>query len=154
MTDDAAADGALGDYDTTDAAPIDFARLDLIRERLAGDERFDDVAWRPEYAPDRVVFTYDQGYYPVTVTDARLEIVWFENNDFSIHYHETHQDGAFDHRWDRHPTEHNTRDHIHPGPDAPTPGTDVSHPSDWRDVLASILAEIETRQRGFWTDPD
>jgi hypothetical protein len=78
--------------------------------------------------------------------------VWYENGDFSIHYDESHDRGTFDHRWDRHPSEHNDRDHVHPGPDAPTPGEDTTHPEDWRDVLSTVLRRVETRQRGFWPD--
>lgn len=95
---------------------------------------------------------YDSGFYPRSVRTARLEIVWFENGDFSLHYHEEQAEGTFDHRWDRHPSDHNARDHVHPGPDAPTPGTDASHPPDWRDVLTIVLEEIEARQRAFWTE--
>ena len=40
---------------------------------------------------------------------------------------------------------------VHPGPDAPTPGDDTTHPTDWRDVLSTVLSEIEDRQRAFWT---
>jgi len=84
-----------------------------------------------------------------------LEITWYENGHFSIHYHEEHDEsgehesGAFDHRWDRHPSDHNALDHVHPGPNAPTPGEDASHPADWRDVLATVLSAVETRQRAF-----
>ena len=131
-------------------APVDFDRLELVRDRLAGDDRFDHVDWRPPYAPDRVIFTYDGRFYPSIVTSASLEVVWFENGDFSIHYREEHEIGGFDHRWDRHPSEHNAREHVHPGPDAPTPGRDASHPADWRDVLTTVLTEIEERQRAFW----
>jgi len=84
------------------------------------------------------------------VTTASLEVAWFENDDFSIHYHEEHENGSFDHRWDRHPSEHDAREHVHPGPDAPTPSHDTSHPTDWRDVLAAVLTGIEERQRAFW----
>ena len=141
---------ADGDIEPS-GAPIDFDRLDLIRERLEGDTRFESVDYRPAYAPDRIVFTYDGRFYPASVTTAYVELVWFENNDFSIHYHEEHRNGSFDHRWDRHRSEHNSRDHVHPGPDAPTPGRDAAHPPDWRDVLAVVLGEIEDRQRAFWT---
>lgn len=134
------------------SAPIDFDRLELIRERLAGDDRFADADWRPEYAPDRVTFTYDDGLYPASVAGATLEVVWYENGDFSLHYHEEHDRGSFDRRWDRHPSEHNDRDHVHPGPDAPTPGLDASHPADWRDVLSTVLGAIEERQRAFWRE--
>ncbi|WP_425490675.1 hypothetical protein [Haloprofundus salilacus] len=132
-------------------APVDFDRLETIDERLATDSRFTQTILRPEFAPDRLVCTYNSSFYPNRVKTARLEITWFSNGDFSIHYHETHHDETFDHRWDRHPSSHNARDHIHPGPNAPTPGEDTSHPRDWRDVLSAILSEIEERQRSFWT---
>ncbi|MCO8266028.1 hypothetical protein NKF06_05375 [Haloferax sp. AB510] len=126
--------------------------MDVIRDRFATDERFDQIVDRPEFAPERLVCVYDTRFYPSSVQNARVEIVWFENGDFSLHYHEDHVEGTFDHRWNRYPLDHNARDHIHPGPDAPTPGDDSSHPSDWRDVLSMALAEIEARQRAFWED--
>ncbi|MCL9817740.1 hypothetical protein [Natronocalculus amylovorans] len=84
--------------------------------------------------------------------NAQIEIVWFENGDFSLHYHEDHEQGQFDHRWDRHPSDHNARDHIHLGLNALTPGGDLFHPSDWRDVLSVALSEVEARQRAFWEE--
>lgn len=131
-------------------APVDFDRLDVIRERLQTGSRFTRIDADPEFAPGRLVCHYDQRLYPESVQVARLDVVWFENGDFSLHYHETHQSGQFDQRWDRHPSTHNARDHLHPGPDAPTPGEDASHPADWRDVLSAVLEEIEQRQRAFW----
>lgn len=137
--------------DDVNGSPIDFDRLNLIAERFATDERFTRIEVQPEFGPDRIVCVYDPGFYPQCVQGARLNVVWFENGDFSLHYHEEHDDGVFDYRWDRHPSDHNTRDHIHAGPDASTPGDDASHPEDWRDVLSMVLSEIEDRQRAFWT---
>jgi len=131
-------------------APVDFDRLGVVRERLSADDRFARIDERPAFAPERLVLVYDRRFYPERVRAARIEIAWFENGDFSVHYHEEHLDGTFDHRWDRHPSDHNARDHVHPGPDAPTPGEDASHPADWRDVLSTVLSEIEDRQRAFW----
>lgn len=131
-------------------APVDFDRLDAICERLAAGDRFSRIEDQPAFAPDRLVCVYDQRFYPERIHTARLEVVWFENGDFSLHYHEEHQAGGFDHRWDRHLSDHNSRDHVYPGPEAPTPGEDTSHPSDWRDVLSMVLSEIEDRQRAFW----
>jgi len=136
----------------SEGTPVDFERLSVIADRLSTSDRFAGVDEQPSFAPDRVVCTYDRRFYPGSVEAGTLDITWFENGGFSIHYHEDHPDGAFDHRWDRHPSDHNTRDHIHPGPDAPTPGNDVSHPDDWRDVLSMVLDETETRQRRFWTE--
>jgi hypothetical protein len=147
--------GGRDDARSTDdisGAPIDFDRLNVVAKRFATDDRFTGIEVQPEFAPDRIVCRYDPGFYPRRVQSARLEVVWFENGDFSLHYHEEHEDGAFDHRWDRHPSDHNTRDHVHSGPDAPTPGDDASHPEEWRDVLSMVLGEIENRQRAFWTE--
>ena len=135
-------------------AAVDSDRVETIRDRLSSDDRFYCVEEHPEFAPGRLACSYDKRFYPASVLEARLEIVWFENGDFSLHYHEEHKNGEFDHRWDRHPSTHNDRDHIHPGPDAPTPGEDASHPADWRDVLTQVLSEIEGRQRAFWETGD
>jgi len=135
-------------------APVDSDRVEVIRDRFTSDNRFSRVDEQPEFAPERLVCLYDQRFYPPVVLEARLEIVWFENGDFSLHYHEEHESGGFDHRWDRHPSNHNDRDHIHPGPDAPTPGEDASHPLDWRNVLTLALSEIEDRQHAFWETVD
>lgn len=142
-----------GSDDTTrsrSGAPIDFDRLAVIRERFTTDDRFHRIDGQPASAPEGLVCVYDQRFYPKRVRTARLEIVWFENGDFSLHYREEHETGDFDHRWDRHPSGHNARDPVYPGPDAPTPGDDASHPEDWRDVLSMVLSEIEDRQRAFW----
>ncbi|ATW89543.1 hypothetical protein halTADL_2832 [Halohasta litchfieldiae] len=145
-------DDRVGPTDEESGAPVDFERLAVIKERFGSDRRFRRIDEQPEFAPDRLVCVYDSTFYPESVQTSRLEIAWYENGDFSLHYHEDHGDDAFDHRWDRHPSTHNTLDHIHPGPDAPTPGTDTTHPRDWRDVLSMALTEIEDRQRGFWTE--
>jgi hypothetical protein len=137
--------------DNDSGAPVDFDRLAVIGKRLSTDNRFTRTEVQPEFAPDRLVCLYDPGFYPQRVASARLEVAWFENRYFSLHYHEEHDEGTFDHRWDRHPTEHNARDHVHPGPDAPTPGIDASHPAEWRDVLSMVLGEIDDRQWAFWS---
>jgi hypothetical protein len=144
-------DGA-GSTNEISGAPVDFDRLEVIQDRLAADDRFRRIEERPEFAPDRLVCVYDSQFYPGGVERAHLEIVWYENGDFSLHYHENHEDGTFDHRWDRHPSDHNAREHVHPGPDAPTPGDNADVPDDWRDVLSTALTEIEDRQRDFWTE--
>jgi len=85
-------------------APVDFDRLDVIQDRFATDDRFTQIVDRPEFAPERLVCVYDTRFYPTSVQNARIEIVWFENGDFSLHYHEDHEKEQFDHRWDRHPS--------------------------------------------------
>jgi hypothetical protein len=133
--------------------PIDVEVLDRIATHLTRSARFDEVHARPAYAPNAVVADYDLGYFPGGVTRASLRIRWFETDDFSIHYAEPYQSGeSWECRWDRHPNDHNTREHFHPPPDAATPGEDDGYPDEWRDVLALVLTRLDERIEAFWNE--
>ena len=136
-----------------DRGPVDTEFLDRIAAHLARSDRFDDIRTRPPYAPNAVVAEYNLGYFPNGIKRAYLRIRWFETDDFSIHYSEQYRTGdGWDCRWDRHPNDHNTREHFHPPPDAPTPGSDETYPDDWRDVLTTVLARLDERIDAFWDD--
>lgn len=94
--------------------------------------------------------TFSTAFYPSSGEGATLSVRWYTNDDHKIHYRERHADHTWECRWDRHPNPHNTRDHFHPPPNAPTPGDDASWPTDHRDVLASVLDEIEARIDTLW----
>jgi len=98
----------------------------------------------------QVVFA--SSYYPAPVDDATLTVRWYTNDDFTIHYREVHSEHTWECRWDRHPNPHNTRDHFHPPPTAPTPGDDDSWPTDHRDVLQLVLDEVEDRIAVLWSE--
>jgi len=133
--------------------PVDVDLLDQIAAYLSRSARFADVRSRPTYAPNAVVADYDLGYFPGGVVRASLRIRWFETDDFSIHYSEQYRtDDSWECRWDRHPNDHNTREHVHPPPDARTPGEDTDYPDEWRAVLATILTRLDERIRAFWTE--
>lgn len=133
--------------------PIDTGVLDRIASHLLRSARFESVHARPGYAPNAVVADYDLGYFPSGVTRASLRIRWFETDDFSIHYTEQYQtSNSWECRWDRHPNDHNTREHFHPPPDAATPGDDAEYPPEWRDVLATVLARLDERIEAFWEE--
>lgn len=140
--------------DTTESpghSPIDTEILDRIAAHLARSDRFDDVETRPTYAPNAVIADYNLGYFPGGITRAYLQIRWFETDDFSIHYSEQYQSGnSWECRWDRHPNDHNTREHFHPPPDAPTLGDDTNYPNEWRDVLSTVLTRLDSRIKAFW----
>jgi len=91
-------------------------------------------------------------YYPASVDEATLTVRWYTNDDFKLHYREQHADHTWECRWDRHPNPHNTRDHFHPPPTAPTPGDDDSWPTDHRDVLRLVLDEVEDRIAALWDE--
>lgn len=138
--------------DSRDAAPVDFDVLDDMRNYLVNSDRFEDVEWRPAYAPDSLVCTFDSGWYPASVDEAFLQITWFKNDDFHVHYEENWTDGEERTcRWDRHPNDHNTRDHYHPLPDSATPGQDVSYSRNWKDVVSRVLRAVDERIEAFWT---
>lgn len=133
-------------------APIDHDVLEDMQSYLAPSDRFEAVEARPEGNPDAIICRFDRGYYPVTLDDVSLDIVWYRNHDFNIHYRELYADTTtWECRWDRHPNDHNDREHYHPGPDASrSDATDESYPTDWRDVLERVLRETDERRRGFW----
>lgn len=132
-------------------APIDYDVLDRLRRRLERSDRFEAVESRPRYAPDSLVLDYDSGYFPAAVDRAYLRVRWYENDDFTVHYSEQYEDGkTWDCRWDRHPNEHNTRGHVHPPPNAATPGIDVEYSVEWRDVVADVLGHLDERIQAFW----
>ena len=134
-----------------DSAPVDFDLLDDMRRYLSTSERFESVEWRPEYAPDSLVCRYDDGWFPASVDEAYLQLTWFKNDDFHVHYQENWVNGTEKTcRWDRHPNDHNTRDHYHPLPDAATPGRDESFSTNWKDVVARVLSEVDARIEAFW----
>lgn len=139
--------------DSPTTGPIDIEILDRIAAHLTRSDRFDDVTTRPEYAPNAVVADFDLGYFPGGVTRAQLRIRWFETDDFSIHYAEHYQTGdSWECRWDRHPNDHNTREHFHPPPNASTSGEDDTYHDEWRDVLATVLTRLDERIEAFWSE--
>lgn len=130
---------------------VDSDVLERIDAQLSGSQRFEKVVSRPEYAPNSVVADYDLGYFPAAVDRAYLRISWFDTDDFNIHYSEQYEsEELWECRWDRHPNDHNSREHFHPPPDAKTPGDDATHANDWRDVLSQVLTELDERIQSFW----
>jgi hypothetical protein len=132
-------------------AAIDYDILDRIGQRFRGSARIERMEFRPEYAPNSLIAEYNTEYFPAAINRAYLRIRWYENDDFNIHYSEQYTDETlWECRWDRHPNEHNTRDHFHPLPNATTPGQDEEYPRDWRDTITEVLEELDARIQAFW----
>ncbi|NHN60098.1 MULTISPECIES: hypothetical protein [Halorussus] len=139
------------DESNGDVGAVDTEVLERVARRLRGSSRFDGVVSRPEYALNSVVAEHDTGYFPSGIDRVYLRIRWFETNDFSVHYSEQYGDEkSWECRWDRHLNDHNSRDHFHPPPDAATPGKDENYSNDWRDVLTTVLKELDARIQAFW----
>lgn len=131
-------------------APIDRPILEFIESRLASTPQIDESAVTDENGHLELRATVDSSYYPDVVEEALLVVRWYRNDDFQIHYTESHDDGRWECRWDRHPNPHNTREHYHPPPDAPTPGEDADWPADYRDVISTVFGDIEERIESLW----
>lgn len=131
-------------------APIDRSILEFLQTRLQATGQVAAAIITDASGHLKLRVTLAPSYYPDSVEEAVLAVRWYTNDDFKIHYREAHPAYAWECRWDRHPNPHNTRDHFHPPPGAPTPGNDASWPTDYRDVLRLVLAEIEDRIAALW----
>jgi len=135
--------------DGASPAPIDRAILEQMRSRFDGTRTFASAVILDEGKTHLRVEVADD-YYP-DETSARLEIRWYRNDDFCIHYLEQHPDRTWQCRWDRHPSAHNSREHFHPPPDASrTDAEDARWPTDHREVSRLVLDRIEERIETLW----
>ena len=137
-------------------APIDEAILQAVAQTLRTDDRVEEVilvSSEETGEHKHLAVTLDATRYPEPIHDVRLEIQWYRNDGFNIHYRETHTDDSdsdvWQCRWDRQLSTHNTREHFHPPPDAGEP-TDTHFPDDYRSVLSLVLAAIRARIDELW----
>ena len=136
--------------DGSSPAPIDRPILEMLQSRLRGVDSVERAVLSEATGHLELRATLSSSYYPDSLDEATLSIRWYTNDDFSIHYREVHPGQPWECRWDRHPNPHNSRDHVHPPPTAPTPGEDASWPTDVRDVVALVLDEIQARVASQW----
>jgi hypothetical protein len=144
-------------------APIDEAILQAIARTLRTDDRVEEVVLVSGEGTDdhkHLAVTLDPTRYPESVRGVYLEIQWYRNDGFNMHYTETHIDDIDDGgsnvwqcRWDRQSSTHSTREHFHPPPDAGEP-TDTHFPDDYRSVLSMVLAAVRARIDELWQDSE
>jgi hypothetical protein len=135
--------------DGASPAPIDRAVLERMRSRFAGSRMF-EAAEIIEEGNLHLCVDLSSDYYPSEVS-ARLEIRWYRNDDFTIHYREERRETSWLCRWDRHPNAHNSRDHFHPPPDASRmEAENAQWPATHRDVISVVLDRVEERIETLW----
>jgi len=135
--------------DGASPAPIDRAVLASLRSRLVGARPFESAAVLDD-GNTHLRADLSSEYYPDDVA-ARLEIRWYRNDDFAVHYRESHPTRTWECRWDRHPNTHNARAHFHPPPTANrADAADAAWPSDHREVGRLVLDRIEDRIDALW----
>ena len=138
--------------DGSSPAPIDRPLLEFLQSRLRSTRQIETASITDGTGHLKLMVTIAPPYYPEAVDEATLAVRWYTNDDFKIHYRETRPERAWECRWDRHPNPHNSRDHFHPPPSAPSIGEDASWPTDHRDVLTLVLDEIEQRIADLWDE--
>jgi len=135
--------------DGASPAPIDRSVLEQMRSRFVGRRMFASAEIiTEEKLCLRVELSSD--YYPAE-TSTRLEIRWYRNDDFNVHYQEARRESVWKCRWDRHPNSHNSRGHFHPPPDASrTTAEDAQWPDDHRDVCRLVIDYVVDRIETLW----
>lgn len=136
------------------SGPIDGAILEDFRDRARTHELVESVhTERTGGTPSMLVVEFDPDRYPSHVTEATLEIQWYRNDDYNLHYVETHTpDGVWQCRWDRHPNPHTSRTHVHPPPgarssDAVSDDPDECYPAY---IFTRTLANVRDRIDDLW----
>ncbi|MDZ7701650.1 MAG: hypothetical protein U5J98_06045 [Halobacteriales archaeon] len=140
--------------DDLSGGPLDIATLEVMGRRATSHPLVVRWRFRPDGISPRVLeVELDASQYPNEVTEARVDVRWFEGGAYTVHYLEIRDDAVWQCRWDRHPKPEAPMAHFHPPPNA---GDDiepsmveVSHPFD---VLFAVLAWIEERVQGLFEE--
>jgi len=131
-------------------AEIDRAILTVIRDRLRSAPQIETARITTADGQTKLLVEIAEASTPETVERRFLDIRWYTNADFRIHYQEEWPGYVWQQRWDRHPNPHNDRDHFHPPPDAETPGQDRSWPTGFQDVCRIVIDAIRERTKTIW----
>lgn len=137
-------------WDGGDVSRIDRPILEDSHDRLQTASQFQSVRILTTEGQTRLEAVFDAASNPSSLERRFLDIRWYTNGDFRIHYRQDWHEETWQQRWDRHPNPDNARDHIHPAPEAATPGEDRSRPSDYRDVMAHVIAAVGHRDEELW----
>lgn len=129
---------------------IDRAILTVVQDRLRSAPQIETATITTADGQTKLLAQIAAASTPPSVARRFLDIRWYTNGDFRIHYQEEWTDHVWQQRWDRHPSTHNDRDHFHPPPDAKTPGQDRSWPPEFQDVCKLVINEIRERTNTIW----
>ena len=136
---------------TDDGVPeIDRGVLEAIRDRLRTAPQIETAGIVVADGQTKLEATLTPAATPSRIDRRFLDIRWYTNGDFRIHYQEEWPDRTWCQRWDRHPNGHNDRDHFHPPPDADTPGEDRTWPTKFEAVLKLVVDGVRTRTDSLW----
>jgi len=108
------------------SGPLDVTTLKVIAQRAHTHPLVETWTLQPDaMSPRHLELSLDDNQYPPLVTEARLDIRWFDGGDYTVHYLEIRDTDIWQCRWDRHPKPGEPHTHFHPPPDA-TPDVEPS----------------------------
>jgi hypothetical protein len=129
---------------------LDTAVLQTMGSRAESHPLIESWQFEPDtLSPRRLVLELDTSAYPGGVDDARLDVRWFDSDDYNVHSVETRGDDHYQCRWDRHPKTDAPRTHFHPPPNA---GSAEPSPLDPHhlEVLFTVLDWVDERLRRLY----
>lgn len=134
-----------------DSVPeIDRGILEPVRDRLHTAPQIETAVIVVAEGQTELEATLTPKATPSRIERRFLDIRWYTNGDFRIHYQEDWRDRTWCQRWDRHPNEHNDRDHFHQPPAGATPGEDRTWPGEFQAVLKLVVDGVRTRTDSLW----
>lgn len=134
--------------------PIDVSTLRVLGRRASGHFLVEDWVFRPDgLSPRSLAIRLDASQYPATVESARLDVRWYEGDQYTVHYVESRDDGTWQCRWDRHPKPDAPMEHFHPPPDADGPiTTSELEGTHHLGVLFAVFERIDERLKDLHDD--
>lgn len=134
--------------------PIDVATLRVLGRRASGHSLVDDWAFQPDaLSPRSLEIRLDATQYPAIVESARLDVRWYEGDQYTVHYVESHDGGTWQCRWDRHPKPDSPMAHYHPPPDADGPITASDFEGTHHlEVLFAVFEWLDDRLKDLHDD--
>lgn len=103
-------------WDSGEVPRIDRPILEDLRDRLWAASQFESVAIELIEGQTHLKAVVDPALNPAGVERRFLDVRWYTNDDFRVHYQEDLEEETWRQRWDRHPSTHNSREHFHPPP--------------------------------------
>lgn len=134
-------------------APDDSAVLERFRERARDHPLVaSTTAERTGGAITTLILVLDADQYPEGVGAARLEVQWYENGEYNVHYREDRGLDEWQCRWDRLPNPHAAYAHFHrpPRADADDVVDAPNAPDHPHEMLSRTLANVRDRIADCW----
>lgn len=131
---------------------LDRQTLRLLQRRALEHDPVEEAALVPDpHASRRLELALATDRCPDDVSAGRIDIRWFERDDFGFHYVEqrVERPERWECRWDRHENPHAGRTHFHEPPTADSV-RDIDLDTHPLSVLFTVLAAVEERVAELW----